>query len=258
MKKTTLTKAVSAVLCVAASVSFAACEGKLPGQPLYSAETSLDRSVQPSIGFAETEAVQTSASATAELNYDKFVEGFKEAIKAGGAVVYTGPGNAGGEIGISTTDWTDSFSYILYDIDGDGTDECIIGEEYAGQEFNHVRVLGIVTIVDGKYKIVFGGSKQNEAEFLGEKWFLVQKTDGTDAHESVLYEYNSENKCLDLVCACVVNGSDTSYYGGLGGDTRTEVLATGQDALDKFDETYKAAEAATNDLLGREWTKVAL
>ena len=163
MKNTIYTKTASAALCVAAAASLASCGLPLK-QPVYTAATTAPDATTEVLTTdapaATSDTPADDAPASTGNPYEGFIEGFKKAVNEPQDAWYYGPDAdpakvSDSDVGIAVTGiWGDTFNYILYDMDKDGTDELFIGEEVTDQSEPRINILGVVTVADGKYKIV--------------------------------------------------------------------------------------------------------
>ena len=290
MKRTIYTKAASAILCMAMAVSFAACNIDLNvGYTVSTTENSNQETSEteaPATTTTTAEATEASTEDTTEASsdpvssnpYERFIEDYKKALSKPNDTWYYGPdADFGGEqppegtvaLPLSNV-YKDSFSYMLYDVDGDGIQELIIGEQWEdGENYVHIRVFGLVTMIGDDYRISAAGWDRYDLEYRGGNHFYAQGWQSGSVEVLSVYEYNVEYKCLDLVCEMEIHfkaGSDQVglpddaeylYFEGKGGMERTDALATGKEAQDKFFAAKKTAGELPSDLIDREWTKVA-
>ena len=311
MKRDIFTKAVSAILCMAMAVSFSACNNDLNIDHTVSTngnstqETSeteaaattttaevTEASTEDTTEAAATttttaEATEASTEDTTEASsepvssnpYERFIEDYKKALSNPNGTWYYGPdADFGGEqppkgtvaLPLSNV-YEDSFSYMLYDVDGDGTQELIIGEQWEdGENWVHIRVFGLVTMIGDDYKIAAAGWDKHDLEYKGGNYFYAHSWPSENVEDLSFYEYNAEYKCLDLAFEMeiyFIEGSDMRglpadagyfYYEGKGGMERTDALATGTTAQEKyFAAKKKVIGDLPSDLIDREWTEVA-
>ena len=272
MKNTIYTKTASAALCLAAAASLAACNLPLK-QEVYTAATTAPA---PASEVLDTEGTEEPSEMTAEGDpvstdnaYGKFIDGFKQAVNAHADAWYYGPDAdpaklADDAVGITTNGiWGDSFSYILYDMDKDGTEELFIGEEVADQGEKRINVLGVVTVADGKYTIVAAGWERSELTYLGGTNFYETGSSGASFHGESLYKYNAGKKALDLVCTLEYetksdNTTAIELFEGENGKVKSNVASCkDKEAEEKFAQAKKDASKDRNELIGQQWTKVS-
>ena len=270
MKNTIYTKTASAALCLAAAASLASCGLPLK-QPVYTAP-----STAPAPATEATEAPATTsetpaddASATTGNPYEGFIDGFKKAVNEKQGAWYYGPDVDSSSVsddtsGIPATEILgDSFSYILYDMDKDGTDELFIGGEVTDQGEPRINIFGVVTVADGKYKIIASGWERSELTYLGGTSFYEAGSSGANLHGASLYTYNSSKKSLDLICSIEYETKEDSttsieLFEGENGKIKSNVAsAKDKEAETKFEQAKKDASKDKNELLGKEWTKVS-
>ncbi len=271
MKNTIYTKTASAALCLAAAASLASCGIPLK-QPVYTAPstapdaTSEVRTTEASAATSETPADDTPA--TTGNPYDGFIDGFKKAVNEPQDAWYYGPDldsskASDSDVGIALTGiWGDTFNYILYDMDKDGVDELFIGEEVADQSGKRINILGVVTVADGKYKVVAAGWERSELTYLGGTNFYETGSSGASFHAASLYTYNSSKKALDLLYTIEYdekeNGSSIELFEGEDGKVKSNTASCkDKEAETKFEQAKKDASKDKNDLLCKEWTKVS-
>ena len=270
MKNTVYTKAASAALCLAAAASLASCAIPFK-QPVYTAP-----STAPAPTTEATEAPATTPAATEDTDavsagnpYEGFIDGFKKAVNDPQGAWYYGPdvdpaSVSDDAVGIPTTSiWDGSFSYILYDMDKDGTDELFIGEEVADQGDVRINVYGVVTVEDGKYTIIAAGWERSELTYLGGTSFYEAGSSGANLHGASLYTYNSSKKALDLICTIEYETKEDGktsieFFEGENGKVKSNVAsAKDKEAEEKFEQARKDASKDKSDILGKEWTKVS-
>lgn len=272
VKKTIYTKAASAALCLAASASMAACSLTFK-QPVYTASTTATVPTTESQATDGSEEVTVKPSeddpVSSDNAYAGFIDGFKQAVNNPQDAWYYGPDidpakAPSDAVGITVTGiWGDSFSYILFDMDKDGTDELFIGEEVSDQNEPRINILGVVTVSDGKYKIVAAGWERSELTYLGGTSFYETGSSGASFHAASLYNYNGSKKALDLICTIEYetkedNTSTIEFFEGENGKIKSNVAACkGKEAEEKFDNAKKEASKEKNELIGREWIKVS-
>ena len=161
MKKGIVVKVLSAGLCVAVSVSMAACaktEETRETTEEETIETEIKKSIESSEETSSEETTETTEQTTEEdkINpYEEFIQGYKEAIANPTDTWYYGPGvdtsdymNLGQ--GLIVVEIQNGFSYTLFDIDKDGVDELIIGGVYTNSNnVKFVYVTGVVALERG-------------------------------------------------------------------------------------------------------------
>lgn len=283
MKRTVMVKSALSILCLAAAVSIAACDvsGLIGGNTATATTEATDSSTKYTLptSSSETDPTYETTEETDEPvtgnPYERFIDDFKTAVKGKAGTWYYGPDASYGSeqppegaIGMPLTyNWGNSFSYLVFDLDGDGSDELLIGEQWqTGGDEVHVRIIGLVTMSGNDYRIIASGWEKSDLEYLGGGMFY--RTETVDSNNKVLsiYEYNIEYKCLDLVCELEIQYTDGEtegfpdsaeyiYYEGRGGLSKSEVLYRGQEAQDEFFNHKKAAAEEDNELIGRDWTK---
>lgn len=270
MKNTIYTKTASAALCLAAAASLAACNLPLK-QEVYRAETTAPAYDVLTSDSSEEVSGKTSEGGpvSSDNTYEKFIEGFKEAVNKHEDAWYYGPDVDPAKapddaVGVTTNGvWGDTFSYILYDMDKDGTDELFIGEEVSDQGEQRINVLGVVTVADGKYTVVAAGWERSELTYLGGTGFYETGSSGASLHVASLYTYNSSKKALDLICTIEYetksdNTTSIELFEGENGKVKSNVASCkDKEAEEKFDQAKKDASKDTNELIGKEWTKVS-
>ena len=260
MKNTIYTKTASAALCVAAAASLASCGLPLK-QPVYTAATTAPDATTEVLTTdapaATSDTPADDAPASTGNPYEGFIEGFKKAVNEPQDAWYYGPDAdpasvSDSDVGIAVTGiWGDTFNYILYDMDKDGTDELFIGEEVTDQSEPRINILGVVTVADGKYKIV-GGTN-----------FYETGSSGANFHAASLYTYNTSKKSLDLLYTIEYedkgNGTTSiELFEGENGKVKSNTASCkDKEAETKFDQAKKDASKDQNELLGKKWTKVS-
>lgn len=242
MKKTILTKAVSAVLCASMAVSFASCATSSPKETDDVEETTLlskpetegatESSEETSETTAETteatteattettteattEATTTATTAPKVNPYERFIEDYINAIKDPSDTWYYGPDYDGdtvippeGTVGLLIVKEHEFVSYTLLDIDKDGTDELIFGSTYELEGDTYVDVTGVVTMTgEDEYKIVAAGWDRSTLTYAGGVMFVNSGSGGAALHIDTIYQYNSVTKSMDTVCELV-----TEYF----------------------------------------------
>lgn len=194
--------------------------------------------------------------------YEVFLEDYKKAVQEPVDTWYYGPDNDYGDdvpegtVGLITQGLSDRSAYALYDIDGDGVSEFFLG----GPWDDEVQLTGVVTMHGADYKVVFSAWSRRFVKYLGEGYFYAAGSSGAFEHVVGLYKYNGKTKCMDLICQLLTknedeNGADYFYYEGTGGENRTDVLYTGEEASAAFDKQYEALQGLNNELLNVEWTE---
>lgn len=295
MKRKIFTKAASAIICMVMAVSFSACNNDQnvddTTQETSETEAAATTTTTADVTEASTEdtaeATEASTEDTTEASselvssnpYERFIEDYKKALSNPNGTWYYGPdADFGGEqppegtvaLPLSNV-YEDSFSYMLYDVDGDGTQELIIGEQWIdGENWAHIRVFGLVTMIGDDYRIAAAGWDKHDLEYKGGNYFYAKSWPSENVEALSVYEYNAEYKCLDLLFEMeiyFIEGSDMLglpadagyfYYEGTGGMERTDALATGTEAQDKyFAAAGKTIGELPSDLVDREWTEVA-
>lgn len=276
VKKSIYTKAASVILSVAAAASFEACSLTVSGNGNAQTEKDTSSAViseeAPSLTDQSGEDTSASSEITSgENSYDRFIEGFKNAVNNPENAWYYGPdiesGKASDEdTGIyiaSTGFWGDSFTYILYDMDKDGTDELFIGEQVDDQGEQKINLFGVVTIADGKYKVIAAGWERCELNYLGGINFFDSGSSGASFSGASLYKYNSQTKNLDIIYNIEYETKEdgttsTELFEGENGKIKSNVAACkGKEAEEKFDNAKKEALKEKNELIGKEWIKVS-
>lgn len=272
MKNTIYTKTASAALCVAAAASLASCGLPLK-QPVYTAATTAPDATAEVLTTdapaATSDTLADDAPASTGNPYEGFIEGFKKAVNEPQAAWYYGPDAdpanvSDSDVGIAVTGiWGDTFNYILYDMDKDGTDELFIGEEVTDQSEPRINILGVVTVADGKYKIVAAGGERSELSYLGGTNFYETGSGGASLHAASLYTYNASKKSLDLLYTIEYedqgNGTTSiELFEGENGKVKSNTASCkDKEAETKFDQAKKDASKDQNELLGKKWTKVS-
>ena len=240
MKNTIYTKTASAAFLLTAAASLAACSLPLK-QEVYRAETTAPAPSSDVMASDVSEEASEKPSednpATSDNSYERFIDGFKNAVNSHEDAWYYGPDVDASKapddaVGVTTAGvWGDSFTYILYDMDKDGTDELFIGEEKTEQGDAYVNVYGVVTIADGKYKVIAAGWERSELVYLGSTNFYESGSSGATKIE--LFE-GENGKIKSNVASC-----------------------KDKEAEEKFDQAKKDASKEKNEILGKEWTKVS-
>lgn len=272
MKNLIYAKTASAALCLAAAASLAACNLPLK-QEVYTAATTAP---DPAAEVTTTESSEAASEKPSEDNsvssdnpYAKFIDGFKQAVNKHEDAWYYGPDVDPAKVpddavGVAAAGiWGDSFTYILYDMDKDGTDELFIGEEKTEQGDPYVNVYGVVTVTDGKYQVIAAGWERSELVYLGGTSFYETGSSGADNHGASIYKYNSAKKSLDIICNIEYeNKSDGTskieLFEGEDGKIKSNVASCkDKEAEEKFDQIKKDASKDKNELIGKEWTNVS-
>ena len=148
-------------------------------------------------------------------------------------------------------------------MDKDGTDELFIGEEVTDQSEPRINILGVVTVADGKYKIVAAGWERSELSYLGGTNFYETGSSGASFHAASLYTYNASKKSLDLLYTIEYedqgNGTTSiELFEGENGKVKSNTASCkDKEAETKFDQAKKDASKDQNELLGKKWTKVS-
>ena len=284
MKKGIAVKVLSAGLCVAVSVSMAACTKTEETKETTEEETIETELTKPVETSEETTTEETTTETTEQTTeavkvnpYEEFIQGYKEAIVNPTDTWYYGPGvdtsdymNLGQ--GLIVSEIQNGFSYTLFDIDKDGTDELIIGGIYIkGDNSKFIYVSGVVTLDGDGYKIVAAGWSRSSLEYTGEGYFVHSGSGGASLHYDAVYVYDGENKELATVGALVteyvgnaeVTKAQYSYFTDVNdafsafpayGDSRA--LCFDQEAKDKFDNDQQLAYSKNNELLDAQWIDV--
>lgn len=246
MKKTILTKLVSAVLCASMAVSFASCTAKAPKETDEEEETTLiskpenggaaEISEETSETTAETsesttETTEATTAATTEATteattattapkvnpYDRFIVDYANAMKDPSDTWYYGPDYEGdtvfppeGTVGLYIFQNREAFGYALVDLDKDGTDELIIGgKRIYGDGTSSVDVTGVVVLTgEDEYKIVAAGWDRSTLTYTGGLMFVNSGSGGASLHIDTIYQYNNVTKQMDTVCELI-----TEYEG---------------------------------------------
>ena len=271
MKNTIYTKAASAALCLAAAASLASCGIPLK-QPVYTAPSTAPTAAEnPAAEAPVTTPATTEDTAPASTGnpYEAFIDGFKNAVNEQQGAWYYGPdvdpaSVSDDSVGIPATGILgDSFSYILYDMDKDGTDELFIGGEVTDQSEPRINVYGVVTVEDGKYTIIAAGWERSELTYLGGTSFYEAGSSGANLHGASLYTYNSSKKALDLIYSIEYETKEDGktsieLFEGENGKVKSNVAsAKDKEAEEKFEQARKDASKDKSDILGKEWTKVS-
>lgn len=269
MKKSICTRSALAALLLAAAASLAACNDQ--EQKNVAADTSKPAPAT----IMTTEDPDTFVDPSDDLTvpadelYTGFINGFKTAVNEPKDAWYYGPAidpaNVPGDaVGITVTGiWGDSFSYVLYDMDKDGTDELFIGEKVKDQDETRINVFGVVTYVNGKYKILAAGWERSELTYLGGTSFYETGSSGASFHGASLYNYNGSKKSMDIICTIEYETKDDGtteieFFDGEDGKIRSNVASyKDKEAEEKFDQAKKDASKEKNELLDKEWTKVS-
>ena len=283
MKKGIVVKVLSAGLCVAVSVSMAACAKTEETRDTTEEETIETEIIKPIESSEETsseETTETTEQTTEEdkINpYEEFIQGYKEAIANPTDTWYYGPGvdtsdymNLGQ--GLIVVEIQNAFSYTLFDIDKDGVDELIIGGVYTNSNnVKFVYVTGVVALDGDGYKIVAAGWSRSSLEYVGEGYFVNSGSGGAALHYDEVSVYDGENKELTTVGALVTeyvgNAERTeaqySYFTDVHdaysaspayGDSRA--LCFDQEAEDKNKKDLELAYSKNNELLDAQWIDV--
>ena len=269
MKKSICTRSALAALLLAAAASLAACNDQ--EQKNVAADTSKPAPAT----IMTTEDPDTFVDPSDDLTvpadelYTGFINGFKTAVNEPKDAWYYGPAidpaNVPGDaVGITVTGiWGDSFSYVLYDMDKDGTDELFIGGEVTDQSEPRINVYGVVTVEDGKYTIIAAGWERSELTYLGGTSFYEAGSSGANLHGASLYTYNSSKKALDLIYSIEYETKEDGttsieLFEGENGKVKSNVAsAKDKEAEEKFEQARKDASKDKSDILGKEWTKVS-
>ena len=295
MKRKIFTKAASAIICMSMAVSFSACNNDQnvddTTQETSETEAAATTTTTAEVTEASTEdtaeVTEASTEDTTEASsepvssnpYERFIEDYKKALSNPNGTWYYGPDAdlegeqpPEGTVALPLSNvYEDSFSYMLYDVDGDGTQELIIGEQWIdGENWANIRVFGLVTMIGDDYRIAAAGWDKYDLEYCGGNHFCAYSWQSDTVEVLSVYEYNAEYKCLDLAFELEVHfkdGSDTVglpqdaeylYFEGKGGMERTDALATGMEAREKyFDAKNTIIGELPSDLVDREWTEVA-
>ena len=283
MKKGIAVKVLLAGLCVAVSVSMAACAKTEETRETTEEETIETKIIKPIESSEETtseETTETTEQTTEEdkINpYEEFIQGYKEAIANPTDTWYYGPGvdtsdymNLGQ--GLIVVEIQNGFSYTLFDIDKDGVDELIIGGVYTNSNnVKFVYVTGVVALDGNGYKIVAAGWSRSSLEYVGEGYFVNSGSGGAALHYDEVSVYDGENKELTTVGALVTeyvgNAERTeaqySYFTDVHdaysaspayGDSRA--LCFDQEAKDKYEKDLELAYSKNNELLDAQWIDV--
>ena len=238
MKKTILTKVVSAVLCAAMAVSVASCAttgtkktDEEDETTLFSKEETMNEtSEETSEITAETtvETTETTTEATTEATttattapkvnpYERFIEDYVNSIKNPSDTWYYGPDYEGdtvippeGTVGLLLVQQGDFLVYTLLDIDKDGTDELIFGSRCIKADgTSFINVTGVVVLTgEDEYKIVAAGWDRSNLTYAGGVMFVNSGSGGASLHIDTIYQYNSVTKQMDTVCELI-----TEYEG---------------------------------------------
>ena len=144
-----------------------------------------------------------------------------------------------------------------------GTDELFIGEKVKDQDETRINVFGVVTYVNGKYKILAAGWERSELTYLGGTSFYETGSSGASFHGASLYNYNGSKKSMDIICTIEYETKDDGtteieFFDGEDGKIRSNVASyKDKEAEEKFDQAKKDASKDKNELLDKEWTKVS-
>lgn len=228
MKKTILTKVVSAVLCVSMAVSFASCATTANKEKDEEEETTLiskpenggaaETSEETSETTAETTTEATTEATTTETTapkvnpYDRFIVDYANAMKDPSDTWYYGPDYEGdtvfppeGTVGLYIFQNCEAFGYALVDLDKDGTDELIIGgERIYADGTSSVDVTGVVVLTgEDEYKIVAAGWDRSTLTYTGGLMFVNSGSGGASLHIDTIYQYNNVTKQMDTVCELI-------------------------------------------------------
>lgn len=225
-------------------------------------EVSETTTIETSADTTPTSEITDATTVDDESNpYRAFIEDYKASMIAPDSAWYYGPGVddeteqvPDGVVGLPRQGLSAELDYILFDIDGDGVEELIIGGVY----MDTVEVIGVVTMIGDEYKIVFAGWSRRYVEYLGEGYFYAAGSGGATNHLAGIYKYDGESKCVNLICLLESEdemSDDAKYYfyEGAGGENMTDVIYTGQDAVNAFDRELEAVQGLNNELLDAEW-----
>ena len=301
MKRSLLIKFACTALCVSLALISASCKaaendgGDLTritaedtkksdgGETSAAADESLETAEDPATEETTTESTEATTTAAKENPYERFIEDYKKAISEQTDVWYYGPDYTGdtvippeGTQGLLTNELMNGFSYILHDIDNDGTDELIIGEQYVdGENYTHITVYGVVTMEGAEYKIVAAGWSRSHLEYCGGGMFVNSGSGGASLHIDDVYRYNSETKKLDVVYELITeyegtddDGLPIPNYSLFEGDSwhydgkayeSSDASCHGQEAWDKYYSVCGPLnENLSPDLIDLNWTHVPI
>ena len=136
---------------------------------------------------------------------------------------------------------SDILGYCYFDIDGDGTDELLFGEDGAG-EWNGV-IYGIYTVRDGKVHCVDYGGDRNRFFYCGDG---IIENNGADA---AWYSYHRFSKYsdgrFDLVEAVICDGErsfDEPFFHMTAGQTEEEAVPISEEKALEIIESYNTVD----------------
>ena len=239
MKKTILTKAVSALLCASMALAFASCAATGKTEPEDTKETaaeskpeaeqtsesSEETTVETTLETTETSETTTEAATTTtapKVNpYERFIADYQNSIMNPTDTWYYGPDYEGdtvippeGTVGLLTTKNGDYIAYTLLDIDKDGTDELIFGYVHEQDGVSYINVEGLVTMTgEDEYKIVAAGWERSNLTYVGGCMFVNSGSGGAALHIDTIYKYNSVTKEMDTVCELITEYEGTDDNG---------------------------------------------
>lgn len=257
------------ILSIVTLMSVAACDSTDTKSTTESSKTSETTAEVTETMEATTTAPLETTEETVETSidasdpYSEFLEDYKKAVQDPQDTWYYGPGveydvlPPDGTVGLITQGLSETMSYTLYDLDGDGVEELLIGGVWQDE---YVDLIGVVTMDGDDYKIVFAGWERRSVIYLGEGYFYAAGSSSAFAHVSGLYEYNGNDKCMDLICMLYSENEEQDdevyeYYEGVGGEDMSDVIYTGNEALETFEKKYEELQGLNNELLDAEWVE---
>lgn len=234
--------------------------------------TTTEESTSEETTTSETTTVETTDAQSEPIDedaaYQEFVDGLAEAIR-NGEPYYYGPDHTDddvGELGIAAyyLSWSDSFYYTLADIDGDGRNELIIGHEDYGQSGDPIiRVDGLVTADEGgRCSVLLISWERSMTEYLGNGYFLSGGSGGATHGVSQIDHF--EDGALVTIATLYTDyeetddGYEMQYTLYLDGIEDDDHMIIGDLADSSWNELLDEAESNDNELVGAEWTEVAI
>ena len=285
MKRIDLAKALSAGLCVAMGLSFAACGYPDDTRP-YETEaeetttttTAAQESVETTAQVTEITDETTATSAEIVGNpYESFIEGYRDAIINRTSVWYYGPDIDPNDFstdygqGLIVDELSDYLFYTLYDLDKDGVPELIIGCDVTGDHMKgRTMITGIVTLDGSDYKIVAAGWSRSSLEYVGEGYFVNSGSGGAFLHYDAVFRYDGTVKELATVGVLVTEYSETeeifySYfdnidkaYAAYPAYGNENAVCFDDEAQQKYDNDFLLATSKTNELTDAQWEMLDL